>query len=101
MAIWNKGLNGAGPFLLIGVAGMLLGPPLLRLVGRATRPVARTAVRSGVGAYERTRDGLGGLIEESRAELEGSRERREHAGEHPGERPKAGRTAGPEHGAKA
>lgn len=70
MAFWNKGLTGAGPLMLVGVAGMLLGPTLLRLAGRATRPVARTALRSGVDVYDRTREGFGGLIEESRGEME-------------------------------
>jgi hypothetical protein len=78
MAFWNKGLTGAGPLLLIGVAGMVFGPQLLRLAGRATRPVARTALRTGADAYDRTREGLGGLVEESRAEM-GSRGRRQAA----------------------
>jgi hypothetical protein len=94
MAFWNKGLTGAGPLLLVGVAAMVLGPALLRLAGRATRPVARTALRSGVDAYDRTREGLGGLIEESREEMESrGRRGRPHA------RPKRG--AAGEHGAKA
>jgi hypothetical protein len=77
MAFWNKGLTGAGPLMLIGVAGMVFGPTLLRLAGRATRPVARTALRSGVDVFDRTREGFGGLIEESRGEMEsrGQRER--------------------------
>jgi hypothetical protein len=79
MAFWNKGLTGAGPLVLVGVAGMVLGPTLLRLAGRATRPVARTALRSGVDVYDRTREGFGGLIEESRGEIE-SRGRGERRG---------------------
>ena len=100
MALWNKGLTGAGPLLLVGVAGMVLGPQLVRLAGRVTRPVARTALRSGVDAYDRTREGLGrtreglgGLIEESRAEME-SRGRRARP------RPRRRRAAADEHGAK-
>jgi hypothetical protein len=86
MAFWNKGLTGAGPLMLIGVAGMVLGPTLLRLAGRATRPVARTALRSGVDVFDRTREGFGGLregfgglIEESRGEMK-SRGQRERPG---------------------
>ena len=69
MALWNKGLMGAGPLMLVGAAAMVFGPRLLRLAGRATGPVARTALRSGVGVYDRTREGLGDLVDESRAEL--------------------------------
>lgn len=76
MALWNRGLMGAGPLMLVGVAGMVFGPRLLRLAGRASRPVARTALRSGVDVYDRTREGLGRtreglgeLVDESRAEL--------------------------------
>jgi hypothetical protein len=91
MALWNKGLIGAGPLLLIGVAGMVLGPRLVRLAGRAGRPVARTALRTGADAYDRTREGLGGLIEESRAELGGLIEesRAEMKGRGRGKRPAA------------
>ena len=78
MALWNKALNGAGPLLLIGVAGMVLAPRLLRLAGQAGRPVARGALRAGVDVYDRTRDGLGrtreglgDMVDESRAELKG------------------------------
>lgn len=99
MALWNKGFMGAGPLVLVGVAGMVFGPRLLRLAGRATRPVARTALRSGVDAYERTREGLGRtreglgeLIDESRAELESR-------GPRQGARPRPRRPAA-EHGAK-
>jgi hypothetical protein len=78
MALWSKALNGAGPLLLIGVAGMVLGPRLVRLAGRAGRPVARRALRTGVDVYDRTREGLGGvrdglgeMVDETRAEMKG------------------------------
>lgn len=60
-----KGVGGAGPIVLVGVGALILGPPLLRMIGRAARPVARRAVRSGVAV----RDGIGDLVEESRAEM--------------------------------
>ena len=82
MALWNKGLIGAGPLVLIGVAGMVFGPRLLRLAGRAGRPVARTALRTGVDVYDRTkeglgrtREGIGEMVDETRAELKGRRPR--------------------------
>lgn len=75
MALY-KGFFGAGPLVLVGVAGMVFGPRLLRMAGRATRPVAKGALRTGVDVYDRTRqglgrtrEGLGDLVDESREEL--------------------------------
>lgn len=71
-----KGFLSAGPLMLVGVAGMVFGPRLLRMAGRATRPVAKTALRTSVDVYDRTREGLGrtreglgDLVDESREEL--------------------------------
>jgi hypothetical protein len=66
----GRGFGASGPGLLIGgIAGLILGPPILRLAGRIVRPAARTVIRSGADAYRYTREGIGDLMEESRAEL--------------------------------
>lgn len=66
----GKALGGSSPWLLAGVGAVVLGPRILRLVGRAARPAARTTLKAGIGAYRRTREGMGHLVEESRAEME-------------------------------
>jgi hypothetical protein len=105
MALWNKAFSGPGPLLLIGVAGMVLGPRLLRLAGRAGRPVARTALRTGADLYDRTkeglgrsREGLGEMVDESRAEMKG---RGQGRGRRPAARSSRPKRLGDELGAKS
>jgi hypothetical protein len=40
------------------------------MVGRVTRPAAKRTLKAGIGAYRRTREGVGHLVEESRAEMD-------------------------------
>lgn len=70
----GKALGGSGPWLMAGVGVLVLGPPALRLLGRVTRPAAKRTLRTAMGAYHRTKEGVGDLIEESRSELHRGRQ---------------------------
>lgn len=66
-----KGIGGAGPALLIGAGVLILGPRLLRMAARATRPIAKTAVTRVARSVGAARGGAGDMVEESRAETKG------------------------------
>jgi len=65
-----KGLGGAGPVVLVGVGALILGPRLLRMAGRATRPVAKTVIRTVARSAGAAREGFEDMVEESRTEVE-------------------------------
>ena len=65
-----KAAGGAGPVLLVGAGALILGPPLLRMAWRATRPVAKTIIRIVARTVGAAREGLEEVIEQSRAEVE-------------------------------
>lgn len=71
-----KAAGGAGPVLLVGVGALVLGPSLLRMAGRATRPVAKTVIRTVARTVGAAREDLEEVIEQSRAEVEAAAEAR-------------------------
>ena len=82
MALFEEGALGElfgsslGAGLLIGAGVFLLGPILASTIGRTLRPVAKQAIKAGMGLYETGRSaageasaGMRELVDESRAEL--------------------------------
>jgi hypothetical protein len=72
----NVGLNPGT--ILVGAAALVLGPMALTVAGGMLRSLAKTAVKGGIIAYERskdlaeeTKDTLEGITQEAKAELEG------------------------------
>ena len=70
-----KGANVPG--LIIGVGAVLLAPALLPAVGRAVRPVAKAAIRTGISIYREASTQIasatGPLIEEVHGEMAASK----------------------------
>ncbi len=68
----------------IGLGVLFLAPKLLPAVGRALRPMAVGAIKTGMSVYNQTaetlREATGDLVAEARAELE-AEERAGHAEE--------------------
>jgi hypothetical protein len=65
-----KAAGGAGPVVLVGVGALILGPRLLRMAGRATRPVAKTVIRTVARTAGAAREGFEDIVEQSRTEVE-------------------------------
>lgn len=73
MALVEDMLEGSlGPVAVVGA--VLLAPTMLPVVGRVLRPVAKTAIKTGMMLYRETMGGLGevtgDLVAEARAELD-------------------------------
>lgn len=94
MAIFEKAVEGlleggAMTGLAVGAGVLLLAPGLLPAVGRALRPVAVGAIKTGMTVYKETSSGLreatGDLLAEARAGLE-AEEHRAPAADHGHER---------------
>ncbi len=90
MALFEKGLEGlleggAMTGVAVGVGVLLLAPGLLPAIGRAMRPIAVGAIKTGMTAYNQVsstlRETTEDLVAEARAELEaeGHGGRGEHA----------------------
>jgi hypothetical protein len=64
----------AGPVVAVGIGALVLAPKLLPVIGRALRPVAKGAIKTGIALYEQTyasvAEATGDLVAEARAELE-------------------------------
>lgn len=82
MALFEKAVEGlveggAVTGVAIGLGALFLVPGLLPAVGRALRPVAVGAIKTGMVVYDRTSTGLrevtDDLVAEARAQLEASR----------------------------
>ncbi|HZS81972.1 MAG TPA: DUF5132 domain-containing protein [Stellaceae bacterium] len=79
MALFEKAVEGVfeGGVLTgvaVGVGVLMLAPGLLPAIGRAMRPLAVSAIRTGMTVYNRTastlRETTEDLLAEARAELE-------------------------------
>jgi hypothetical protein len=75
MALFEDILKGGtGTGLLVGLGAVLLAPTVLPAVGRVLRPVAKTAIKTGMVFYNETLSGVGevtgDIVAEARAELE-------------------------------
>lgn len=98
MALFEKGFEGLAEGgvggVVIGAGVLLLAPTLLPVLGRALRPLAVSAIKTGMSVYNQAastvREATQDLIAEARAELEAqehgagapeARRRRGHAAE--------------------
>jgi hypothetical protein len=88
MALFEDVLEGGtGPGLLIGIGALVLGPTVLPAVGRALRPMAKAAIKTGIRIYEEgvatVSEATGDIVAEARSELASEgRERGRTAGQH-------------------
>jgi hypothetical protein len=64
-----KGMDGPGMALATGVALLVLAPMVLPVVGRVIRPVAKSAVQSGILLYRQIGETTSELVAEARSEL--------------------------------
>ena len=82
MALFEEGALGElvggslGTWLLVGAGVLVLGPIFAPTIGRMLRPLAKQAIRAGLGLYETGRSAVAEasaemreLMDESRAEL--------------------------------
>lgn len=74
MALFEDVFKGAGiPGLAIGIGAALLAPTVLPIVGRAVRPVAKAAIKTGITVYRETTRQVASaaapVVEEVRKEL--------------------------------
>ena len=74
MALFEDTFKGAGlPGLAIGIGAAVLVPVLLPVAGRLLRPVARTAIRTGITAWREVSSQAAGLagpiVAEARSEM--------------------------------
>ena len=67
-----KGNIAAG--LAVGVGAVIMGPTVIRTIGRVVRPAAKTLLKSGMVFYRETLSEIGemvtDLVAEARAELD-------------------------------
>lgn len=100
MALFEKGLEGlleggAMTGVAVGAGVLLLAPGLLPAIGRAMRPIAVGAIKTGMTAYNQisstVRETAEDLVAEARAELEAE----EHSAraDHARRRPRATATS--------
>lgn len=81
----------AGPAVAVGIGVLVLAPKMLPVLGRILRPVAKSAIKTGIALYEQTYASVaevtGDLVAEARAELESESrhapERRSRGSSHP------------------
>ncbi|BDV33255.1 MULTISPECIES: DUF5132 domain-containing protein [Methylocystis] len=74
MALFEDLMEEALGPVAIGIGALLVVPALFPSVGRALRPVAKGAIKTGISVYERTvatiAEATGDLVAEARSELE-------------------------------
>jgi hypothetical protein len=99
MALFEDMFKGNATNVVVAGAAVLLAPTVLPAVGRMLRPLAKEALKIGIGLYEEARDTIseatGDLVAEARSELDQRPTRRRVAAERAAAGDKPGETAGP------
>jgi Protein of unknown function (DUF5132) len=103
MALFEDMFKGNVGNMMVAGAAMLLAPTVLPVIGRALRPIAKEAIKTGIGLYEEARETVGeatgDLVAEARAEVEQRPTRRRAVADRAAAGEKPGETAGTPTGA--